>query len=116
MNLSRRSQVDPFLAMDVLDRANALARSGRAVFHLEAGQPGTRAPKRALEAVAEALGSDVLGYTEALGRPALRRRIARFYRDTYQVDVPPERILITTGSSAGFRPARKAKSIARRKR
>jgi aspartate/methionine/tyrosine aminotransferase len=99
---SSRSRVDPFLAMDVLDRANALARSGRTVFHLEAGQPGTRAPKRALEAAQKALGDDKLGYTEAVGRPALRERISRFYRDTYAVDVAPERIIITTGSSAGF--------------
>ena len=88
--------------MDVLDRANALARSGRTVFHLEAGQPGTRAPKRALEAAQKALADDKLGYTEAVGRPALRERISRFYRDTYAVDVAPERIIITTGSSAGF--------------
>ncbi|MDZ4867550.1 MAG: aminotransferase class I/II-fold pyridoxal phosphate-dependent enzyme [Alphaproteobacteria bacterium] len=102
MTSSSRSRVDPFLAMDVLDRANALARSGRTVFHLEAGQPGTRAPKRALEAAQKALADDKLGYTEAVGRPALRERISRFYRDTYAVDVAPERIIITTGSSAGF--------------
>jgi aspartate/methionine/tyrosine aminotransferase len=99
---SSRSRVDPFLAMDVLDRANTLAREGRTVFHLEAGQPGTRAPKRALEAAQKALADDKLGYTEAVGRPALRERISRFYRDTYAVDVAPERIVITTGSSAGF--------------
>ena len=85
-----------------MDRANTLAREGRTIFHLETGQPGTRAPRRALEAVARALECDVLGYTEALGRPALRRRISQFYLDTYRVDVAPERILITTGSSAGF--------------
>jgi len=99
---SSRSRVDPFLAMDVLDRANALARSGRTVFHLEAGQPGTRAPKRALQAAQQALADDKLGYTEAVGRPLLRERIARFYRETYGVGVAPERIVITTGSSAGF--------------
>ncbi|MCE9520835.1 MAG: aminotransferase class I/II-fold pyridoxal phosphate-dependent enzyme [Alphaproteobacteria bacterium] len=88
--------------MDVMDRANSLARSGRAIFHLETGQPATKAPKIALEAVVRAMDSDVLGYTEALGRPALRARISKYYRDTYRVDVPPERILITTGSSAGF--------------
>jgi aspartate/methionine/tyrosine aminotransferase len=88
--------------MDVLDRANVLARAGRTVFHLEAGQPGTRAPKRAVEAAERALTDDRLGYTEAVGRPALRERISRFYRDTYAVDVAPERIVITTGSSAGF--------------
>jgi aspartate/methionine/tyrosine aminotransferase len=99
---SKRSEVAPFIVMDVLDRANALAAAGRTVFHLEAGQPATRAPKLALEAAVRALGGDVLGYTEALGRPALRQRIARHYRDMYGVEVPAERIVITAGSSAGF--------------
>lgn len=88
--------------MDVLDRANILERAGRAIFHLETGQPGTPAPKRAIEAAAHALATDRLGYTEALGRPALRQRISRYYRDIYHIDVAPERILVTTGSSAGF--------------
>jgi len=88
--------------MDVLDRANALGRAGRSVFHLETGQPGTRAPKRALEAASKALADEALGYTEALGRPALRERISRYYRETHGVDVAPERVMITTGSSAGF--------------
>ena len=102
MTPSKRSEVAPFIVMDVLDRANALAAAGRTVFHLEAGQPGTRAPKAALDAAAKALTSDVLGYTEALGRPALRQRISRHYRDAYGVNVPPGRIVITAGSSAGF--------------
>ncbi len=55
-----------------------------------------------MEAAAQALTSDVLGYTEALGRPALRQRISRHYRDAYGIDVPPGRIVITAGSSAGF--------------
>jgi aspartate/methionine/tyrosine aminotransferase len=88
--------------MDVLDRANALGAAGRSVFHLEAGQPGTRAPRLALNAVAGSLGLDTLGYTEALGRPALRQRIARHYREVHGVDIAPERIVITAGSSAGF--------------
>ncbi len=102
MRASKRSEVAPFIVMDVLDSANALAAAGRTVYHLEAGQPGTRAPKLALEAAARALGSDVLGYTEALGRPALRQRIARHYREACGVDVAAERIVITAGSSAGF--------------
>ena len=102
MKLSHRSQVDPFLAMDVMDRANTLARAGRTIFHLETGQPGSPAPKVALEAVSKALATDNLGYTEALGRPALRQRISRYYRDNFCIDVAPERILVTTGSSAGF--------------
>ena len=102
MKPSQRSEVAPFIVMDVLDRANALAVAGRTVFHLEAGQPSTQAPKLALDAAREALGRDVLGYTEALGRPALRERIARHYRERHGIEVPPERVLITAGSSAGF--------------
>jgi aspartate/methionine/tyrosine aminotransferase len=99
---SKRSRIDPFLALDVLDRANVLGRAGHTVFHLEAGQPGTRAPQRSLQAAAKALTEESLGYTESLGRPALRERISRHYREAHGVDVAPERVVITTGSSAGF--------------
>jgi aspartate/methionine/tyrosine aminotransferase len=102
MTISRRAQIDAFLAMDVMARANQRARAGKAVFHLETGQPGCRAPKGALDAAAAALNSENLGYTEALGRPALRERIARHYREAYDVDLPASRVVVTTGSSAGF--------------
>lgn len=85
-----------------MDRANTLARNGKTIFHLETGQPGTKAPKRALEAATNALKEDALGYTEALGRPDLREGIARHYRRAHGLDIAPQRILITTGSSAGF--------------
>ena len=88
--------------MDVLDRANALARAGRTIYHLEAGQPSSKAPQLALEAAQRALSEQVLGYTEALGRPQLRERISKHYQTVYGVDVAPERVVITTGSSAGF--------------
>lgn len=102
MTPSKRSEVAPFIVMDVLDRANALAAAGRTVFHLEAGQPGTKAPKLALDAAVRALGAEALGYTEALGRPALRQRIAKHYAQAYGVQVAPERVVVTGGSSAGF--------------
>jgi aspartate/methionine/tyrosine aminotransferase len=72
------------------------------VIHMEVGQPGTRAPQAALDAAKRALDRDTLGYTVALGLPALRARIARLYQDRYGVTVPAERIVVTTGSSAGF--------------
>ena len=102
MTPSKRSEVAPFIVMDVLHRANTLAAAGRTVFHLEAGQPGTLAPALALEAAKQALGRDALGYTEALGRPALRKRIARHYLDNYGLEVALERIVVTGGSSAAF--------------
>jgi aspartate/methionine/tyrosine aminotransferase len=94
--------VAPFIAMDVMREAHGLAAQGRRILHLEVGQPGTKAPLLARQAAARALEDDKIGYTDALGRQALRERIARHYLDLYGVTVSPERVVITTGSSAGF--------------
>jgi aspartate/methionine/tyrosine aminotransferase len=75
---------------------------GHGVIHMEVGQPGTPAPRAALARVRQALDRETLGYTVALGLPALRERIARHYAERYGVDVEPERVVVTTGSSAGF--------------
>jgi aspartate/methionine/tyrosine aminotransferase len=68
---------------------------------MEVGQPAAPAPATAVAAARAALGG-ALGYTESLGIPALRSRIAQHYRDTYGLDVAPSRVVVTTGSSAGF--------------
>ena len=102
MRISSRGAVDPFIAMDVLAEAQAAEAEGRDIVHMEVGQPGTPAPRRAREAAARALASEPLGYTVALGLPALRERIARRYRERHGVDVAPERVAVTSGSSAAF--------------
>ena len=102
MKPSKRADISPFLVMDLLDQANAYQAEGRDIVHLEAGQPGTAAPAAVRQAATRAIEAELIGYTEALGRPALRRRISDYYRTVYGVDVAPERIVITTGSSAGF--------------
>ena len=100
---SRRSDVAAFLAMDVMEAARRSDAAGDAVAHLEVGQPGTPAPRLAREAAIRALsGGDSLGYTVALGLPALRERLSRMYADVHGLDIPAERIVVTTGSSAGF--------------
>ncbi|KAA2235335.1 pyridoxal phosphate-dependent aminotransferase [Salinarimonas soli] len=101
--LSRRAErVAPFLAMDVLAAATAKERRGDHVVHMEVGQPSAPAPRAAREAAKAALDLGRIGYTEALGIAPLRERIARHYAETYGVAVAPERIVVTTGSSAGF--------------
>jgi aspartate/methionine/tyrosine aminotransferase len=102
LRASQRSAVPPFIVMDVMEAAAAREALGHNVIHMEVGQPGTPAPRAALEAAKRALDRDTLGYTVALGLPALRTRIAGHYRERYALDVPPERIVVTTGSSAGF--------------
>ena len=99
---SRRSAVAPFLAMDVLAAANAREAAGGSVMHMEVGQPSAPAPRAVIEAAQAALGHGRIGYTEALGLPSLRERIARHYRDSYGVAVPASRVCVTTGSSGGF--------------
>ena len=100
--LSKRSQIAPFIVMDVMTAAAEREAQGRDVIHMEVGQPGTPAPRLALEAAANAMKSETLGYTVALGIPELRERIARHYAEQYNLSVPTERIVVTAGSSAAF--------------
>jgi aspartate/methionine/tyrosine aminotransferase len=99
---SRRSGIPPFIVMDVMREANARVAQGYDVIHLEVGQPSTPAPAVVREAAARALATDRLGYTDALGLPALKARISRHYGETYGIDVDPSRVIVTSGSSAGF--------------
>jgi aspartate/methionine/tyrosine aminotransferase len=102
MRNSSRSEVDPFIVMDVMQAAAAAEAAGRHIIHMEVGQPGTGAPRGAAAALTAAMDAGPLGYTVALGLPALRARIARMYGDWYGVDLDPARVVITSGSSAGF--------------
>ncbi|MFG6582596.1 pyridoxal phosphate-dependent aminotransferase [Sulfitobacter sp. 1A12779] len=102
MRNSTRSAVDPFIVMDVMQAASAAEEAGRHIIHMEVGQPGTGAPKGAAAALTKAMGEGALGYTVALGLPALRARIAQMYGEWYNVDLDPARVVITPGSSGGF--------------
>ena len=103
LKVSRRGQVPPFYAMEMLRAANERAATGADVMHLELGQPSTGAPSGAVRAAQAALASGAaLGYTEALGIPPLRAALASLYREWYEVGVDPERIIVTPGSSGGF--------------
>ncbi|MEW5961921.1 MAG: aminotransferase class I/II-fold pyridoxal phosphate-dependent enzyme [Pseudomonadota bacterium] len=88
--------------MDVMRRAAEQERAGVHVVHMEVGQPGTPAPEAARAAARAALDREPLGYTLALGLPALRQRIARLYGEWYDLDLAPERVVVTTGSSGAF--------------
>jgi aspartate/methionine/tyrosine aminotransferase len=102
MRNSTRSKVDPFIVMDVMQAAAAAEAAGRHIIHMEVGQPGTGAPSGAAAALSAAMDAGPLGYTVALGLPALRARIAQMYGEWYGVDLDPARVVITSGSSAGF--------------
>jgi len=91
----RANRTTPFAAMDVLERANRMDD----VIHLEVGEPDFETPPAATEAAIAALRAGETGYTSSKGKPELRRAIAAYYDRRYGVDVDPERILVTSGSS-----------------
>ena len=99
---SKRSNVPPFMVMDVMAAAAALEAKGAHILHMEVGQPAAPAPATARRAAQGALSAGRIGYTETLGIPALRARIARHYGETYDLALDPARVVVTTGSSGGF--------------
>jgi aspartate/methionine/tyrosine aminotransferase len=99
---SARSDVPPFMVMDVMAAAARIEAAGGRVIHMEVGQPAAAAPASAIAAARAALASGRLGYTETLGMASLRARIARHYDETYGVAIDPGRVVVTTGSSAAF--------------
>jgi aspartate/methionine/tyrosine aminotransferase len=102
LTASARSDVPPFMVMDVVEAAARLEAAGRRVIHMEIGQPAAGAPASAIAAARAALASGPIGYTQSLGLPSLRARIARHYAERHSVGIDPGRIVITTGSSAAF--------------
>ena len=102
MKKSKRSNVDPFIVMDVMESARKAEASGKHVIHMEVGQPGTPAPKRAKQFISHEISNNDLGYTVTLGLPELRNRISKLYGDWYNIDLNTDRIIITTGSSGAF--------------
>lgn len=105
MRCSKRSDVDPFIVMDVMEAARREEKAGRHIIHMEVGQPATGAPSEAVDALNSAMDAGALGYTVALGLPELRERIAQLYKEWYDVEVSPERVVVTAGSSAAFQLA-----------
>ena len=102
MKKSKRGNVDPFIVMDVMENARKAEERGEDIVHMEVGQPGTPAPIHAQKELIKIMKNDSMGYTVALGIPELRQRISQLYGDWYNLDLNPNRIIITSGSSAGF--------------
>jgi aspartate/methionine/tyrosine aminotransferase len=107
LKTGRGASAPPFLVMDVITAANAreaaLPPAAPHIIRMEVGQPATGAPAGAVAAARAALSAGApMGYTEALGRPGLRARIARHIGEWYGLDLPSTRIAVTVGASGGF--------------
>jgi len=88
-----------FIVMDVLERANELQREGIDVIHLEVGEPDFDMPECIAQAAIDAHKNGATHYTHSLGDPQLREAISEFYKQEYNVNVDPECVVVTSGSS-----------------
>ncbi|MCD0420860.1 pyridoxal phosphate-dependent aminotransferase [Rubrivivax sp. JA1024] len=107
---SRVGRIDPFYVMECAKAADRIAaspacdpaRGGEPMIYLNIGEPDFTAPLGVQRAAEACLGAGRTQYTPALGLPALRERIAGWYRTRWGVDVDPARIAVTAGASAAL--------------
>jgi aspartate/methionine/tyrosine aminotransferase len=99
---ARSRAIEPFHVMALLARANQLQAEGHDVIHLEIGEPDFTTAAPIVAAGQAALADGHTRYTAARGLPALREAIAGFYAERYQLNIDPQRILITPGASGAL--------------
>ena len=95
----RVGQIEPFLAMEVMERAFAMEREGHRIIHLEIGEPDFAPPPAAVEACVRAVQGGETRYSGSRGLPELQEAIADDYRKRFDVDLSPDRVLVTSGTS-----------------
>jgi aspartate/methionine/tyrosine aminotransferase len=95
----RAASIQPFLAMEVMERAFELARAGAQVIHLEIGEPDFAPPRQAVDACAQALLAGETHYTDSRGVAELREAVAAEKSARAGVAIDPERVLVTSGTS-----------------
>lgn len=101
-NPSRIKDIQPFHVMALLARAKELEAEGKDIIHMEIGEPDFPTPQPIVDAGIEAISKGDVHYTPALGLPALRKAIAKFYKTRYAVNVTSNRIVITPGASGAL--------------
>lgn len=99
MFAKRTKEVQPFLAMEVMERGMAMAREGTAIVQLGVGEPDFDAPPAAVEAAVQSLQSGETHYTDSRGLFVLRQAIAADCRTRRGVSVSPDQVIVTSGTS-----------------
>ncbi len=99
MVTKRASEISPFIVMDILEKAQEMEREGKDIVHLEVGEPDFDTPECVNEACCKAIKDGKTHYTHSLGLIELREAICEHYFTTYGVNISPDRIIITSGTS-----------------
>jgi aspartate/methionine/tyrosine aminotransferase len=99
MIVQKAKDIKPFIVMEVLEKAAEMEKRGINVIHLEVGEPDFNVPACVSEAVENAFKEGRTHYTHSLGDPELREEISKRYHNIYGVEVSPDQIIVTSGSS-----------------
>lgn len=102
MKISRiGGEIQPFIVMEILERAQELERQGESIIHLEVGEPDFETPECIRKRAVDAVRKGVTHYTHSLGTYSLRCEIAKYYNEKYKlgVEVKPENVIVTSGTS-----------------
>ncbi|MDD3365239.1 MAG: pyridoxal phosphate-dependent aminotransferase [Syntrophomonas sp.] len=102
LSSSRATQLSPFIVMEVLEKAQVMMAQGEDIIHMEVGEPDFATPEPVKEAAMRAIKQDDTHYTHSLGKITLREEIARYYWKKYKVEISPEQVMITSGTSPGM--------------
>ncbi len=102
LSSSRAKQLSPFIVMEVLEKAQAMTAQGEDIIHLEIGEPDFNTPEPVKEAALRAIKQNDTHYTHSLGKITLREEIARYYWKKYRVEISPEQVIVTSGTSPGM--------------
>ena len=100
--ISKRSNIKPFLAIEMLTKANKLKSQGRDIVHMDVGEPGLKLPDYLIKYIQSLLGKENIGYTESIGTPLLRDKISNHYEKWYEHKIEPTNIAVTSGASGAF--------------
>lgn len=95
-------KITPFYVMELLEEAKRMESAGEDIVHMEIGEPDFSTPEPIKEAALQAIRDNRTFYTESLGLPELREKVAEYYHRNQGVDVSPKRIVITNGTSGAF--------------
>ncbi len=102
LSSSRAEQLSPFIVMEVLEKAQAMMALGEDIIHLEVGEPDFATPEPVKEAAVKAIRQNDTHYTHSLGKITLREEIARYYWKKHRVEISPEQVIVTSGTSPGM--------------
>jgi aspartate aminotransferase len=78
-------------------RARQMERNGKSVLHLEIGEPDFGPPEKVTKTLTEAVRHGYVHYTESLGIPPLREKIAETVNKNFKVNISPKQIIVTVG-------------------